>query len=95
MSDDQLGFGAQLALSAEGGASVDLLVGEPDAELLGPAAMAATTGVVMVPDTIAQRGVKVGMGLGYVTGAATGIGIGALIGRVLAGWVHRRRRRRS
>ena len=69
--------------------------GEPDAELLGPAAIAATTGVVMVPDTIAQRGVKVGMGLGYVTGAATGIGIGALIGRVLAGWVHRRRRRRS
>ncbi len=79
--------------SAEHPASVDQ--GEPGAVLLGPAALAEETGPAMVPEKVAQRGVKVGMGLGYVTGAATGIGIGAVVGRVLAGWVNWRRRRRS
>lgn len=68
--------------------------GEPGATLLGPGAMAELTGPPMVPEKVAQRGVKVGMGLGWLSGAATGIGIGAIVGRVLAGWVHWRRRRR-
>jgi membrane protein len=67
--------------------------GEPDAVLLGPAEM-ADLHPVTVPQAVAERGVKVGMGLGYLTGAATGLGIGAVVGRLLAGWVHWRRRRR-
>jgi len=68
--------------------------GEPDAVLIGPGEMAELVGPPMVPEKIAQRGVKVGMGLGWLSGAATGLGIGAVIGRLLAGWVHWRRRRR-
>lgn len=74
-------------------ASVD--TGETTAVLLGPAELAEAAGPAMVPERIAQRGVKVGLGLGYLTGAATGLGIGAVVGRVLAGWVNWRRRRRG
>ena len=34
---------------------------------------------VMVPQTIAARSVQVGLGAGYVTGAATGVGLGATL----------------
>ncbi len=48
---------------------------------------------VMVPEEVAVRSLRIGTGAGYVTGAATGVGIGALIAFV-ASLLGRRRRRR-
>ncbi|MDO5083710.1 YihY/virulence factor BrkB family protein [Arachnia propionica] len=42
-----------------------------------------------VPETVAARGVRIGMRLGYGVGAATGLGIGALVAAFL-GWLRRR-----
>lgn len=47
---------------------------------------------VMVPEQVAVRSVRIGTGAGYVTGAATGVGIGAIIAFV-ASLIGRRRRR--
>ncbi|GAA3604834.1 YhjD/YihY/BrkB family envelope integrity protein [Microlunatus ginsengisoli] len=46
--------------------------------------------VPKVAQPVAVRSVRIGMGMGYVTGAATGVGIGAAIASV-AGWWQRRR----
>ena len=46
-----------------------------------------------VPQDVAARSVRVGMGAGYVTGAATGVGLGALAAYVAQGWRRRRGRR--
>ncbi|MDO5066239.1 MAG: YihY/virulence factor BrkB family protein [Propionibacteriaceae bacterium] len=42
-----------------------------------------------VPETVAARGVRVGMRVGYGVGAATGLGLGALV-TALIGWLRRR-----
>ena len=47
----------------------------------------------MVPEEVAVRSLRIGTGAGYVTGAATGVGLGALIAFV-ASLLGRRRRRR-
>lgn len=46
----------------------------------------------LIPEHVAVRSVRVGMGAGYVTGAATGVGLGAVIAAV-AGRLGRRRTR--
>ncbi len=61
--------------------------GEPDA-VLTPIAQRQE---LMVPHRTARRGVRVGLGVGYLLGGATGLGIGAVVGRVLAGLARRRR----
>ncbi|MBK8446273.1 MAG: YihY/virulence factor BrkB family protein [Micropruina sp.] len=48
--------------------------------------------VPMVREAVAQKAMKVGMGTGYVLGAATGVGLGAIIAGVLA-WFARLVRR--
>ena len=44
--------------------------------------------VPMVREAVAQKAMKVGMGTGYVIGAATGVGIGAVVAAVV-GWFSR------
>ena len=39
---------------------------------------------VMVPQPIAARSVQVGLGAGYVTGTATGVGLGAALAWLLS-----------
>ena len=51
-------------------------VPDPPAEMLSP--------VPMVREAVAQKAIKVGMGTGYVLGAATGVGIGAIVAGVLS-----------
>ncbi len=58
-------------------------VGDAPAEMEEP--------VPMVREAVAQQAMKVGMGTGYVIGAATGVGLGAVIAGVL-GWFARLRR---
>lgn len=48
--------------------------------------------VPMVREAVAQQAMKIGMGTGYVVGAATGVGLGAIIAAVLD-WFSRLRRR--
>ena len=55
-------------------------VADPPAELDAP--------VSMVREAIAQRAIKIGLGTGYLVGAATGVGIGAIVATV-AGWFAR------
>jgi membrane protein len=38
----------------------------------------------VVPEAVAARSVRVGMGAGYVTGAATGVGLGAALAYALS-----------
>ena len=38
----------------------------------------------MVPQPVAARSVQVGLGAGYVTGAATGVGLGAALAWLLS-----------
>jgi membrane protein len=49
---------------------------------------------VLVPQHVAVKSVRVGMGAGYVTGAATGVGLGAIIAAI-AGRISRRRDQKS
>ena len=48
-------------------------------------------GPVMVPQPVAARSVQVGLGAGYVTGAATGVGLGAALTWLVSKAVRRRR----
>jgi membrane protein len=48
-------------------------------------------GPAMVPQPVAARSVQVGLGAGYVTGAATGVGIGAALAWLVAKIVRGRR----
>ena len=48
-------------------------------------------GPVMVPQPVAARSVQVGLGAGYVTGAATGVGLGAALAWVVSKVVRGRR----
>lgn len=57
---------------------------------LTPASAAPADQPAMVPEEVAVRSVRVGLGAGYLTGAATGAGLGALLALLAA----RRRRRR-
>ena len=58
-----------------------MIVSSPSpAEMLSP--------VPMVREAVAQKAMKVGMGTGYVIGAATGVGIGAVVAAVV-GWFSR------
>jgi len=52
---------------------------------------AAGNGPVMVPQPVAVRSVQVGLGAGYVTGAATGVGLGAAVAWLVAKTVRGRR----
>jgi membrane protein len=52
---------------------------------------AAIAGPAMVPQPVAARSVQVGLGAGYVTGAATGVGLGAALAWALSKVVRRRR----
>lgn len=47
----------------------------------------------LVPQSVAVRSVRVGMGAGYVTGAATGMGLGAALAYALSAAVRGRRKR--
>jgi membrane protein len=47
--------------------------------------------VPQVAQPVAVRSVRIGMGMGYVTGAATGIGLGALVASVIGWWQRRLR----
>jgi membrane protein len=58
-------------------------VGDAPAEMAEP--------VPMVREAVAQQAMKVGMGTGYVLGAATGVGLGAMVAGVI-GWFARLRR---
>ena len=66
--------------------------GEPDATLLALAENPYVTGLVMVPQKVAKRGVTVGIVAGYVLGGAAGVGLGAVLGRLAGAVAHRRRR---
>ena len=46
----------------------------------------------VVPEAVAVRSVRVGMGAGYVTGAATGVGLGAALAYVFSAAVRGRKR---
>lgn len=48
---------------------------------------------IAVGQDVAAQAVKVGLAAGYLAGAATGVGLGAVIVRVLAGVANRRRRK--
>ncbi len=48
-------------------------------------------GPVMVPEAVAVRSVQVGLGAGYVTGTATGVGLGAVLAWLLSKAVRGRR----
>ena len=52
---------------------------------------AATDQPVMIPQPVAVRSVQVGLGAGYVTGAATGVGLGAALAWLVAKTVRARR----
>ena len=52
---------------------------------------AASAGPVMVPQPVAARSVQVGLGAGYVTGAATGVGLGAALAWLVSKAVRGRR----
>ena len=43
-----------------------------------------------VSQPVAVRSVRIGMGMGYVTGAATGVGLGAAVASVVGWWQRRR-----
>jgi membrane protein len=45
----------------------------------------------MIPQPVAVRSVQVGLGAGYVTGAATGVGLGAALAWLVAKTVRGRR----
>jgi len=49
----------------------------------------------VIPEEVAVRSVRVGMGAGYVTGAATGVGLGAALAYVLSAVVRGRKRPKS
>jgi len=61
--------------------------GQQEAEQGGPPG----DGQVMVPQPVAVRSVQVGLGAGYVTGAATGVGLGAGLAWLLSKAVRGRR----
>jgi membrane protein len=46
--------------------------------------------VPVVARPVAVRSVRMGMGMGYVTGAATGVGLGAAVASVIAWWQRRK-----
>jgi membrane protein len=46
--------------------------------------------VPVVARPVAVRSVRIGMGMGYVTGAATGVGLGAAVASAVAWWRRRR-----
>lgn len=46
--------------------------------------------VPVVPRPVAVRSVRMGMGMGYLTGAATGVGLGAAVASVVGWWQRRR-----
>jgi membrane protein len=46
----------------------------------------------VVPEAVAARSVRVGMGAGYVTGAATGVGLGAVLAYVFSAAVRGRKK---
>jgi membrane protein len=62
-------------------------VGEQETEGAG----STEVGPVMVPQTVAVRSVQVGLGAGYITGAATGVGLGAGLAWLLSKAVRGRR----
>ncbi len=67
--------------------------GEPDATLEPLAdTIARAEAAHAVPEKVARRGATISLGAGYVLGGAAGVGLGAVIGRVLAGIAHRKRR---
>lgn len=70
----------RFALAADGSAEAD------------GGGSAATSGPVMVPQPVAARSVQVGLGAGYLTGAATGVGLGAGLTWLFAKAVRGRRR---
>ena len=53
--------------------------------------IAGDSGPVMVPQPVAARSVQVGIGAGYVTGAATGVGLGAALAWAVSKVVRGRR----
>ncbi|MFT4218847.1 MAG: YhjD/YihY/BrkB family envelope integrity protein [Micropruina sp.] len=55
-------------------------VADPPAELVDP--------LPSVPRSVAERAIRVGMGTGWVMGAATGVGLGAIIAATIA-WFRR------
>jgi membrane protein len=63
------------------------------AEQSGAAETGASTsdGSVMIPQPVAARSVQVGLGAGYVTGTATGVGLGAALAWLLSKAVRGRR----
>jgi membrane protein len=44
----------------------------------------------VVSQPVAVRSVRIGMGMGYVTGAATGVGLGAAVASMVGWWQRRR-----
>lgn len=64
----------------------------PLAQDVGDAPAELGDRVPMVREAVAQKAMKVGMGTGYLLGAATGVGLGAIIAGVL-GWFARLVRR--
>ena len=65
-----------------------LIADEQEGDGTGPA---GGEGPVMVPQPVAVRSVQVGLGAGYVTGAATGVGLGAGLAWLLSKVVRGRR----
>ena len=63
----------------------------PIAKDVGDAPAQMAEPVPMVREAVAQQAMKVGMGTGYVLGAATGVGLGAMVAGVI-GWFARLRR---
>ena len=63
----------------------------PEAEQSADEAGSSGGGPVMVPQPVAARSVQVGLGAGYVTGAATGVGLGAALAWLLSKAVRGRR----
>lgn len=59
------------------------------AENFDPAALAQPDPEHQVPETVAARGVRIGLRVGYGVGAATGLGVGALVTTLLS-WLRRR-----
>jgi membrane protein len=55
---------------------------EAEPSLASPSEQASPSG--MVPQDVAARTVRVGIGAGYLTGAATGAGLGAAVAYVLS-----------
>jgi membrane protein len=63
----------------------------PAAEREEETAEEVGAGPVMVPQPVAARSVQVGIGAGYVTGAATGVGLGAVLAWLVSKTVRGRR----